>query len=184
MLADYTNCRAFGFAEPLKEAALAMFGDLGIDREDLYGPSERREKQIGGLVRADGEPLTLRYVLQTIGTEWGRETINNDIWVNLGLARARRYLSNGYNLVIITDVRFPNEINAINDAGGLVWWIDRPSARPDDENLHASEAEMLTHTFREQIGHIVDNTADLWELRRGVEAAYASSICPRKKKFK
>jgi len=54
-------------------------------------------------------------MLQKMGTEAGRDVFHDQIWVH-NLARKAEQ----YNNVVIPDVRFPNEIDYIKDAGGFV----------------------------------------------------------------
>lgn len=109
--------------------------------------------------RRDG--LTPRHVLQTLGTEFGRKC-RPDVWVSYAQRMAKRLL--GENLtygriggaylrepgaagrtqfVVITDGRFPNEILATKEAGGLAVKIDGPGAKglSGAAGGHASETE-------------------------------------------
>jgi hypothetical protein len=93
--------------------------------------------------------LTPRWVLQFFGTDVCRDNFSNDIWV----ASLERKLMQTKDNVVISDVRFANEIHAIKDAGGTivrlqrgtlpVWWDTArknpelmPSAYPA---VHSSE---------------------------------------------
>ncbi len=67
-----------------------------------------------------------RRLLQILGTEWGRER-DPDIWVNLLLAEMDK-LPPQTN-VFITDVRFPNEIRALQNRGFILVHIVRPSTQ-------------------------------------------------------
>jgi hypothetical protein len=53
-------------------------------------------------------------LLQLLGTEWGRETIDQDLWVKIALREISKYDEShpdSKNLVIIDDGRFPNEFD-------------------------------------------------------------------------
>lgn len=82
--------------------------------------------------------LTPRKLLQLLGTEGGREIIHPNIWVNALFAdyNAKGFDYKGsenkeikgdwiYPNWIITDVRFPNEAQAIKDRGGIVIRVNR-----------------------------------------------------------
>lgn len=82
-----------------------------------------------------------RHLLQTLGTEWGRNMICADIWVSATMRHIdhlRGVLTTG---VVISDVRFDNEARAIRARGGVVWEVRRPGASCLDEPaaLHESE---------------------------------------------
>ena len=78
------------------------------------------------------ETISYRKALQVIGSELFRDNFNNNIWVDL--------LLQDCNNTIITDVRFPNEADAIKAKGGIVVLIDRPKLESTDD--HSSETAM------------------------------------------
>lgn len=149
-----------GFADPIKRALRHMFQDIITDQQ-LYGESANRETPVGEFENIRGEPLTARYLLQTMGTDWGRNMVDPDLWVKLTVDKARRFLRQNGGLVVIPDVRFVNEVQAIHNAGGVVWFIDRPCAAPLGEVEHASEAELQTNAFRDKMDHVVANYTDV-----------------------
>jgi hypothetical protein len=105
--------------------------------------------------------LTPRYILQTLGTEWGR-TVYPRVWVDHGIRTATRLLEGGVryernsgllvtpkyysNLVVITDGRFRNEVIHAKDRGALVVQIIRPDAGGATGGVsgHRSETEQKT----------------------------------------
>lgn len=98
------------FAGPLKGMLLA----LGLTKEHTDGAlKETPCDLLGG--------KTPRWAMQTLGTEWGRQLITEDLWI-----RAWRVsLPEGSN-VVIDDCRFPNEEKAIRELGGKIIRINRP----------------------------------------------------------
>ena len=96
---------------------------------------------------------TPRDIMQKMGTEFGREMIHEEMWVRRCL-RAAEYNHGNNRNVVISDVRFANEARAIRDAGGEVWWINRPGCEPSG---HASEQGLPVHL----VDHILDNDGDL-----------------------
>lgn len=92
-------------------------------------------------------PITYREFLQKIGTEAIRNNIHENAWVNA--------LMSEYNHTckwIITDTRFPNEAQAIKNAGGFVIRIIRPGVKP--ANNHPSETALDNWNFD---GYVVNN---------------------------
>jgi hypothetical protein len=65
--------------------------------------------------------LTPRWVLQYWGTEVCRRAFHDDIWIAALEAR----LSRRSDHTVISDVRFPNEIISIRNAGGKIVWVKR-----------------------------------------------------------
>lgn len=89
--------------------------------------------------------LTPRKLLQLLGTECGREILHPNIWVNALFSEYKEIIpSDGisnfhsprmstrsflpeYPKWIITDLRFPNELKAVKDRGGITIRIHRDS---------------------------------------------------------
>jgi len=110
------------FASAVKDALAPIFG---WDRAMLEGdtPESRawREQPDLWWQQRLGRPFTPRHALQLMGTEAGRNVFHEDIWV---LSMEKRLLDPNKNYVI-TDTRFPNEIDMIHRLGGKVFRIRR-----------------------------------------------------------
>ena len=66
-----------------------------------------------------------RQLLQFLGTEWGRQQFGEDVWVNALLSKYDKVKDDaGYMLV--DDVRYVNELEAIQSVGGQVIWLEVP----------------------------------------------------------
>lgn len=81
------------------------------------------------------EILTPRLVLQLLGTEGGRDVIHPNIWVNATLGDLTEN-----DRVIVTDVRFPNEVEGIKSRNGIVVRVIRPSKV--STSTHPSETSL------------------------------------------
>lgn len=111
------------FAGALKDAVATVFG---WDRELLEGltpeaRSWREQVDPWWAKRLKMPKLTPRWVLQYWGTDVCRKAFHDDIWIAALENRLRH--RNGHT--VISDVRFPNEIRAIRNAGGIIIWIKR-----------------------------------------------------------
>lgn len=108
------------FATPLKDACSVMFG---WPRELLEGDTEVsrswREQQDSFWTEKFGYSFSPRLALQLMGTEAGRDVFHKDIWVISLLNRSKN------KNVVVTDVRFKNEIEYIQNNGGIVVRIKR-----------------------------------------------------------
>ena len=89
------------FAQPIYDAVSSI---LRVDARTL--PKETPLPELGG--------KTLRYALQTLGTEWGRDLIHENLWVNNLIDHAKECVANGQP-VFIDDLRFQNEYEALLD---------------------------------------------------------------------
>jgi hypothetical protein len=122
-LVNFYEFRRESFASTLKDAVSAVFG---WDRTLLEGRTkEAREwrEQIDPwwAERLAMPTLTPRWVLQYWGTEVCRKAFHDDIWI----ASLENKLRNSKDHVVISDCRFPNEIDSIKRAGGKIVWIRR-----------------------------------------------------------
>jgi hypothetical protein len=116
-LCTFHGFKRISFAESLKDAIAAIFN---WDRELLDGVTkvsrEWRETVDPWWAERLGIPhLTPRWVLQQWGTEVARRGFHNDIWV----AALENKIRNIKDDIVITDCRFPNELSAIKNAGGI-----------------------------------------------------------------
>jgi hypothetical protein len=121
-IADYLvnlhHFRRESFANTLKDAVAQVFG---WDRTMLEGRTKQarewREQVDPWWAERLGIPhLTPRYILQQWGTEVCRKGFHDDIWI----ASLENKLRNSKDDVVISDCRFPNEIQAIKQSGGIV----------------------------------------------------------------
>ena len=135
------------FAGPLKEAAKIIFGWTD---EHVYGDLKEVVDPYWG--------FSPRWALQHMGTEAMRKNIDDQIWVKATMRKVKPLLDAGQK-VVITDVRFPNEAQAIIDAGGELWRIDRPGLEPA---THASETAMDGYEHWHQTVHNDGALSDLW----------------------
>ena len=95
----------------------------------------------------------VRNLLQRMGTEVGRELYGQNFWVERAFAKVQ-----GRENVVFTDVRFPNEFDAVKSAGGQMWRINRPNITAT--NAHVSETALDGFPF----DIVIDNDGTLEEL--------------------
>lgn len=86
--------------------------------------------------------LTVREILQLEGTEATRYVYGNNFWVKHVEQKLSEMKKSGIGKVVISDVRFDNEADAVRLAGGKVIKLIRPAAALVPN--HASEAG-VTH---------------------------------------
>lgn len=144
IISKYSGYR-YGFADPLKRMIAAGFG---IHGDDPYWVS-RKETVIPALGRSP------RYLMQTLGTEWGTRLVHPDVWVTLAYDVLRR---KGPGMMI-PDCRFENEAAWIRKQGGIVVHIVRNDAPP--VLSHPSEHGIV----RAAADKVLVNNAGLEELR-------------------
>lgn len=82
-----------------------------------------------------------RLILQGWGTDFRRDLCEKTYWINK--TRERLELLPEDAIVVVTDVRFPNEAQLIKDLGGSLWKVERPAlAAAQAGDPHASETAL------------------------------------------
>lgn len=121
------------FASPLKDMLRTLLRDhCGIDHRstEQYVDGDLKERTIPEL------GVTSRRLQQTLGTEWGRNTIRDDLWVHITRLSVQRAFAAGRR-VVIDDMRFPNELALVEEMGGVPIRVVRPDLL--SATTHASE---------------------------------------------
>ena len=108
--------------------------------------------------------LSIRSLMQVIGTECFRVKVHPDTWVMLTMDEVKR--TNGD--VIITDVRFPNEMDIIKANGGIIIKVSRNMGQVSN---HESELYIDSCDCHD---YFIDNNGSIDDLRWKVRKIYDS----------
>lgn len=104
----------------------------------------------------------IRRLLQRLGTEAGRQTLWDSIWIDAALT--------GFgpdDKIVVSDARFFNEFDAIRERGGEIWRIERPGVGP--ANGHASETEAPNY---KHFSKFLENNGTLERWQQYVASVY------------
>lgn len=129
------------FADPLRELALLL--DVHLP---AAGGSYRTIVERCGYDDAKAMFPCVREHLVALG-HGGRTAIGPTVWIDAALSRARKHPR-----VVVSDVRYPNEAEAIHALGGVVWRIERPGVGPANETEAASVPQVLCDAVIENDG--------------------------------
>jgi hypothetical protein len=181
MIAEEIKRRKFGIvpqiyslATPMKVAVDSMldFADPDDSGKNWFA-RENKEHDIRWL------GVSPRVLLQTLGTEWGRNTLGQSFWIKI----AQAYMSafSDVSVFIVPDIRFDNEAGWVRDSGQLIH-IYRIGVDPVGLEGHESEAGV-----KYEIGDLtVGNDGQLEELKEMasslVDKLFPESV-PRKKEI-
>lgn len=153
-LASQHGLLHYALAQPLKQMLAQGFN---LTEAQLDGA--QKEEALAWLGKSPRE------LLQTLGTEWGRGMVHDDLWLLL----AEQNLSNLANYMpgaagfVISDLRFENEATWLRQRGGVVVHIQRPNA--EAVRAHSSEAGIAIHDH----DLVIHNDGDLTDLRAWAE---------------
>jgi hypothetical protein len=161
-----------GFADLVKLSAAKSF-DVTFHPDDVGTKAVRRwadELKLNMSVQltdGDGQvvhSISGRRFLQCFGTEAHRELFGETFWIDQMDLDAE-----GYDLLVIDDVRFEDEAQAILDRGGEIWRIVRHGrVKAGHRSEQPLPEELITHT--------IANTGTLGELERAVQSSYVMAI--------
>lgn len=132
-------------AKPLKDMLLAM----GLTEDHISGDL----KEVPTDMLCGRSP---RYAMQTLGTEWGRILVGQELWVNMWLRQVALH-----DDVVCDDVRYPNEMAIVKECNGITVSIRRTGFEGADAHtseLHA--ASMKTDITIWNDGSIEDMLAE------------------------
>jgi hypothetical protein len=101
-----------------------------------------------GYVNAKKIPY-VRQFLQTYGTEVVRKSFGENAWVDIISKRTIEEVQGWGRNVVITGIRYPNELDMIHALGGETIWITRPGK--ENNSQHSSERSLTAADFDREI---------------------------------
>lgn len=149
------------FARELKYQCHLMFGWDGLEDLDYYDRPENEHKRDIPLPNVGKTP-------RDIWIEYGMKMreIYEDIWVDLTFHNA------DCDVLVISDLRFPNEVRRVRDYGGMVIRIDRPSVP-----ISTDKADNALRGF-DDWDYVITNDKDLKEFFRSVQRFAEEKVIP------
>lgn len=193
----FSNWKIKKFARKLKETASLLTG-IPVEKfedqdfkntflddswnKEVFENKTSLDKDNNAYNKSIVKPMTVRELLQILGTDALRNNLHPDTWVN---ALMCYYIKSNDKLIrttedlleeweegeypnwIITDMRFPNEMQAVKANGGITIRVVRPDDKKISLDLHPSETALDDAEFDYEI--INDGTLeDLIEKVEGV----------------
>ena len=173
----YSDWEIKKFATKVKEIATLLTG-ISIEKfedqdfkkgylndswnKEMFENKTSLDKNNNAYNKSIVKPMTVREMLQIIGTDAMRNNLHPNTWVN---ALMCDYIKSNDKLIrttedlleeweegeypnwIITDMRFPNEMQAIKANGGITIRVVRPDDKKVSSDLHPSETALDNHQF-------------------------------------
>jgi hypothetical protein len=143
----FDSAKIYNFADPLKTDICMNI--LGLSYSQCYG--DDTDKNTLTDISWEDKRLTAREVMQFVGTDIFRK-LKNDVWAGATITKIGLEKP---SLAIIADCRFPNEVEAVKNAGGLVIKLTRNLYNSD----HTSERALDVHNYDpKNFDLVIDNS--------------------------
>ena len=128
--------KIYNFADPLKQLCIDIFG---LTYDQCYGTDENKNEIVDCCWSGTDSKMTAREVLQYVGTDVFR-AMQHNVWSS---ATIRLIQKEQPDVALIADCRFPNEVEAVKNAGGVVLKLNRNLY----ESTHASETALDDNNY-------------------------------------
>lgn len=161
-LANDHGFTGLAVADPLRDMVMALLDHVYAN----HYATRRDLKEVDVPVIG----ASYRKLAQTLGTEWGRQTIRPSLWIDIAMHKVRLMWARGERRIVISDVRFPDEAEAIRSMGGVVWVVTRQDAAPVREHV----SEYMARTAESWADAVIRNNGTLEQLRERVANAVGS----------
>lgn len=145
------SCHIYHFADLLKKNV--CMDVLGLTYHQCYGSDESKNELVDCCWPDTNEKMTAREVMQYVGTDIFRKMQHN-VWAS---ATINKIKNDNFNLSLIADCRFPNEVEAVKQAGGLVIKLDRNNYH----STHSSETALDATNYDQSYFDLVVDNRDL-----------------------
>ena len=165
-LQDMHGYTSVKFAGALKYMLFALYQyTTGVDGATVMEYIEGKHKT-DPIEWAGGK--SMRQLMQTLGTEWGRAQVDPEIWVEITKQRIMSIVASGGGAVV-DDMRFENEFQMISElpVPTSLIRIERPSVEKEYAKTHGSEGLLeglpFTHTIVNNVSlakfnHLISDT--------------------------
>lgn len=148
------------FAAPLKRTASVLFNLP----ECYFHDRDLKEKPL-----EDWDNLSPRHMLQLLGTESVRNVFGDNFWIKRWISEYGQMTCD--TNVVVTDVRYNNEAEAIRSLGGVIIHVRRPGENGLDSSAgsHSSEKGVDFNSRRDSW---VNNTGSIEDLHKKMRAFF------------
>jgi hypothetical protein len=133
---------------------------LAVLLRDCHISDERIHEYLYGALKEDIIPelgVSGRYLMQTLGTDWGRNTVDEDLWIKVWVLKNQHT----QGTVVCDDVRFQNEVDHLRESGARVLKVVGQDTSTE-ANSHESEGQPL------EVDHTIANDKTICHLEQAV----------------
>ena len=136
ILQDHHGYAILPLATPIKIMTCAFLEELGVNEARSYNYCFRDKEAV---IPEAG--VSARHIMQTLGTEWGRQCIHPEVWLRAWESQYRAHSPT--TPIVVDDIRFLNEAKFLERLGATLWGVCRPGT--ERESTHSSEGDLDTY---------------------------------------
>lgn len=118
------------FAAPMRAMLHPLLLQLGYSEFEANALLQQRKEE---LIPSLG--VSVRHLLRTLGTEWGRTCVHPALWLHTMELQLQRHRQ-----VVIDDLRYANEAALVQRLGGEIWLLRRPGC--EQASSHSSDGDL------------------------------------------
>jgi hypothetical protein len=141
------SVKLYAFADRLKKDICIDI--LGLSENQCYGSDDQKNTTTN--INWNGKKLTAREVMEIVGTDIFR-ALKVDVWTSSTINLINREKP---DIAIITDVRFPDEVDAIKNIGGKVVRLTRNPFNADNFIENSLDPDKYDWS---NFDHVIDNS--------------------------
>jgi hypothetical protein len=186
VVANYSKCDIKKFAGKLKQIAslltgvpIEMFEDqefkktfLSREWDTIVRKPGKRQDGLFGKGELEIKQTSVRELLQKLGTEAMRDGLHTNVWVNALFADYKaieRIPEKRMSIMpnwIITDMRFPNEMEAVKERRGITIRVSRNSIYKESDTQFSKDLPHPSETALDdaEFDYEIDNNGSIEDL--------------------
>lgn len=163
LCAPTVRIRKLSFASPIKYGLVELFGF-----PDVSYFEDRVKKET---VHIEYSNKTPRQLMQWMGSDIFRNQVSDRHWNQIMRRKIETIMKNHTaDLIMVTDVRFPDEVELIKELGGRVFYIDSDQRN----NLHSKGthiSETIVEQTKSMCTEIIDNNKTMLDTQDQLKKA-------------
>lgn len=144
----YQKVKIYNFADPLKQDICMNI--LGLTNNQCYGDDNDKNEFVNCYWPGTSNRMTAREVMQYVGTDIFRK-IQKNVWADATIHKIKK---DNTDMALIADCRFPNEVEAVKNAGGIVIKLMRNIYNSDHDSETALDTDKYSH---DNFDLVIDN---------------------------
>ncbi|MGI3002062.1 hypothetical protein ACRTDJ_03005 [Shewanella algae] len=156
----HTNTEHIAIADPLKHITKQLYPSI---EDRLLWPQTPQDREDRETIKINGLSTTRELLLSTARTL--KQTHDDYVFVRILNERIEQFLTQSIEFIIVSDVRYQTEADAIKHLGGIIIHVNRPDGHTVIDD--ASENGISVNS----IDYMIQNRGSIRDLQREIDHA-------------